>query len=115
KVQHIAYRGAAEAVTEIIGGRVDFSPQLPTTTLPLLREGKLVALAVSANKRASVMPDVPTTIEAGLRSDSVYPFYSGLFVPAKTPRNIVEKLYRETATALQAPAVKERLVTLGVE
>jgi len=102
-------------VTEIVAGRVDFSVQLFTTTLPLLREGKLVALAVSAHKRASVMPDVPTMIEAGLPADSVYPFYSGLFLPAKTPRDIVEKLQRETAKALQTPAVQARLATLGVE
>lgn len=115
KVQHVPYRGAAEAVTEIVAGRIDFSPQLPTTTLPLVREGKLVALAVSAHKRASVFPDVPTTIEAGLKADSVYPFYSGFFLPAKTPRAVVEKLHTETAKALQAPAVKERFVSLGVE
>ncbi len=113
--QHITYRGAAEAVTEIVAGRVDFSPQLPTTTLPLLRDGKLVALAVSAHKRAAVMPEVPTTLEAGLKADSVYPFYSGLFLPAKTPRPIVERLHREAVQALQAPAVRERLTTLGVE
>lgn len=115
KVQHVPYRGAAEAVTEIVAGRIDFSPQLPTTTLPLVREGKLVALAVSAHKRASVFPSVPTTIEAGLKADSVYPFYSGFFLPAKTPRAIVEKLHAESAKALQTPAVKERFTTLGVE
>ncbi len=115
EAQHIPFKGAAEAVTEIVAGRVDFSVQLFTTTLPLLREGKLVALAVSAHKRASVMPDVPTMIEAGLPADSVYPFYSGLFLPAKTPRDIVEKLQRETAKALQTPAVQARLATLGVE
>ena len=114
EAQHIPFKGAAEAVTEVIAGRMDFSVQLFTTTLPLLREGKLVALAVSAHNRASVMPQVPTTIEAGF-ADSVYPFYSGLFLPAKTPRNIVEKLRQETETALQAPAVQARFATLGVE
>ena len=102
-------------MTEVVAGRADFSVQLFTTTLPLLREGKLVALAVSAHKRASVMPDMPTMIEAGLPSDAVHPFYSGFFVPAKTPRNIVEKLHRESAKALEAAAVKERFGTLGVE
>jgi tripartite-type tricarboxylate transporter receptor subunit TctC len=115
QAQHIPLKGAAEAVTEIVAGRIDFSPQLPTTTLPLINDGKLMPLAVSAHKRAAVMPNVPTTIEAGLSADSVYPFYSGLFVPAKTPRNIVERLYRETAKALQAPAVQARLAKLGVE
>ena len=96
-------------------GRADFSPQIFTTTLPLLRDGKLVALAVSAPKRTSIMPEVPTTVEAGLKADSIYPFYSGFFVPSKTPRAIVEKLHQEAVKALQAPAVQERLKTLGVE
>ena len=114
EAQHIPFRGAAEAVTEVVAGRIDFSAQLPTTTLPLISEGKLVALAVSANKRAASMPQVPTTIEAGLK-DSVYPFYSGLFVPAKTPREIVNKLNQEAAKAMQTPAVREAFEKLGVE
>jgi tripartite-type tricarboxylate transporter receptor subunit TctC len=115
EAQHIPYKGAAEAVTEVVAGRADFSPQIFTTTLPLLKEGKLVALAVSAAKRTSIMPQVPTTVEAGLKSDSIYPFYSGFFVPSKTPRAVVEKLHQEAAKALQAPAVQERMKTLGVE
>jgi tripartite-type tricarboxylate transporter receptor subunit TctC len=115
EAQHIPYKGAAEAVTEVVAGRADFSPQIFTTTLPLLKEGKLVALAISAAKRTSIMPQVPTTVEAGLKSDSIYPFYSGFFVPSKTPRAVVEKLHQEAAKALQAPAVQERMKTLGVE
>lgn len=115
EAQHIPFKGAAEAVTDVVAERSDFSVQLPATTLPLLRDGKLAALAVSAEKRTSLMPDVPTTIEAGLPANSVYPFYTGMYVPAQTPRDIVEKLHRETATALQVPAVQARLATLGVE
>jgi tripartite-type tricarboxylate transporter receptor subunit TctC len=115
QAQHVPYKGAAEAVTEIVAGRIDFSPQLPTTTLPLINDGKLIALAVSAHKRISTMPKVPTTIEAGLKADSVYPFYSGLFLPAKTPRNIVERFRQEAAKAIQAPEVQARFAKLGVE
>ena len=115
EAQHITFRGAAEAVTEIVAGRVDFSIQPFTTSLALIGDGKLVPLAVSAFKRAAVMPEVPTTIEAGLPADSVYPFWSGLFLPAKTSREIVEQLHRETATALQTPAVQAQLAKLGVE
>jgi tripartite-type tricarboxylate transporter receptor subunit TctC len=115
KAQHIPTRGAAEAVTEVVAGRADFSVQLFTTTLPLIRDGKLVALAVSATKRASVMPELPTTIEAGLTGDSVHPFYSGLFLPAQSPRAIVTRLHEEAAKALQTPAVQERFKQLGVE
>ena len=69
EAQHIPFKGAAEAVTEVVAGRVDFSMQLFTTTLPLLREGKLSALAVSAHRRSSVLPEVPTMIEAGLPTE----------------------------------------------
>jgi tripartite-type tricarboxylate transporter receptor subunit TctC len=115
EAQHIPFKGAAEAVTDVIAGRSDFSVQLTATTVPQIREGALTALAVSAHKRIALLPDVPTTIEAGLPAESVYPFYTGLYLPAKTPREIVEKLQQETAKALEVPAVKARLATLGVE
>ena len=113
--QHIPFKGAAEAVTDVIAGRSDFSVQLTSTTVPQIREGRLTALAVSARKRIALLPDVPTTIEAGLPPDSVYPFYTGMYLPAATPREIVDRLYQETAKALQVPAVQERLAPLGVE
>jgi len=115
EAQHIPFKGAAEAVTDVIAGRSDFSVQLTATTVPQIREGTLTALAVSAHKRIALLPDVPTTIEAGLPAESVYPFYTGLYLPAKTPREIVEKLQQETAKALEVADVKARLATLGVE
>jgi tripartite-type tricarboxylate transporter receptor subunit TctC len=115
KAQHIPFKGASEAVTEVVAGRADFSVQLFTTTLPLIRDGKLVALAVSATRRASVMPELPPTIEAGLAGDSVHPFYSGLFLPAQTPREVIAKLHQETGKALQTAPVQERFKQLGVE
>jgi len=113
--QHIPFKGAAEAVTDVIAGRSDFSVQLTSTTVPQIREGTLVALAVSAHKRIALLPEVPTTIESGLPASSVYAFYTGMYLPAKTPGEIVTKLHQETAKALQTDAVKARLVTLGVE
>ena len=90
-------------MTDVIAGRSDFSVQLTSTTVSQIREGrKLSPLAVSAHKRVRMLPDVPTTIEAGLPAQSVYPFYTGMYLPAKTPAEIVEKLQRETARALQA-------------
>jgi len=114
-VQHIAFKGAAEAVTDIVAGRADFSIQPFTTTLALINDGKLVALAVSAAKRTAIKPEVPTTMEAGLPADSFYPFWSGLFLPANTPPDIVEKLHQETAAALRTPTVQAQLDKLGVE
>jgi tripartite-type tricarboxylate transporter receptor subunit TctC len=115
EAQHIPFKGAAEAVTDVVAERSDFSVQLPATTLPLINDGKLAALAVSAEKRTRLMPDVPTTIEAGLPRNSVYPFYTGVYLPAKTPHDIIEKLAAEIGKALREPAVQARLATLGVE
>lgn len=115
EAQHIPFKGAAEAVTDVVAERVDFSVQLPATTLPLLKDNKLVALAVSSTKRSGMFPDVPTTIEAGLPPNSVYPFYTGVYLPAKTPDAAVAKLHAEIAKALQTDAVKARLATLGVD
>ena len=115
KAQHVPFKGAAEAVTEVVAGRIDFSPQLPTTTLPLIKDGKLAPLAVSAQKRIAALPNVPTIVEAGLKPDAIYPFYSGLFLPGKTPRAIVDKMHAEAAKAIKAPEVQARFAKLGVE
>jgi tripartite-type tricarboxylate transporter receptor subunit TctC len=111
---HIPFKGAPEVLTEVVAGRIDFyfSPIAPA--LPLLREGKVLALAVGSSKRASLLPDLPTTIEAGF-PDSDYNFWVGLFAPAKTPRAVIERLYRATTTALQSPEARERLPKLGAE
>ena len=74
----------------------------------------MLALAVGSAKRASVLPDLPTTIEAGF-PDSDYNFWVGLFAPAKTPRAVIDRLYRATTAALQSVEVRERLPKLGAE
>lgn len=112
--QHIPFKGP-DAVTDVVAGRSDFSAQLPATTLELIQGGKLVALAVSAVKRASLLPEIPTTIEVGLSNDSVYPFYSAFYMPAKTPRAVVERLHQEAIKALKEPSVQQRLAKLAVE
>jgi tripartite-type tricarboxylate transporter receptor subunit TctC len=114
-VQHIAFKGAPEAITDVVAGRADFSIQPFTVSLALINDGKLVALAVSAAKRTALKPDVPTTVEAGLPADSFYPFWSGLFLPAATPRDIVERFHAEVAAALRTPNVRAQLDKLGVE
>jgi tripartite-type tricarboxylate transporter receptor subunit TctC len=113
-VQPIAFRGAAEALTELLAGRIDFSFMPIASAISLVNEGQVIPLAVSSETRAAALPQVPTTTEAGLK-DSAYPFWTGLFVPAKTPRDIIGKLHRETEIALQNPSVQERLAKLGVE
>jgi tripartite-type tricarboxylate transporter receptor subunit TctC len=110
----VPFRGMPEILTEIMAGRVDFSCSTIATALPFIREGKLVALAVSTPQRSSALPDVPTTIEAGYKN-SDYTFWTGLFVPAKTPREIVDKLAQETQQALAAPGVREKLAQQGMD
>ena len=85
-----------------------------TSALPFIRDGKLQALAVSTPERASALPDVPTTLEAGF-ADSDYTFWVAIFVPAKTPNAIVEKLHRLTYKTLQDRSVREKLAALACE
>jgi tripartite-type tricarboxylate transporter receptor subunit TctC len=111
---HIPFKGGAEAITEIIAGRVDYYFCPIATALPHIRDGRLVGLAVSSPQRASALPDIPTTLESGY-PDSDYTFWMGVFMPARTPPEVVAKFHTELQKALQAPAVKQKLVTLGVE
>jgi len=113
KAQHIPFRGPVEAFTEVVTGRLDyyFLPIAPA--LPNIRDNKVVALAVSTPKRATLLPEVPTVAEAGFRA-AEYLFWGGLAFPAKTPRAIVDKLNAETQKALVVPAVQEKLAKLGV-
>ena len=111
-VQHIPFRGPVEAFTEVITGRVDFYYLPIAPALPNIKEGKVVALAVSTPQRAPSLPDVPSVVEVGY-PDAQYLFWGGLALPAKTPRAIVDRLHQETMKALEVPAVQERLEAAG--
>lgn len=115
EAQQVPFKGAADAVMDVVADRSDFSVQLTATTLPLIKDGKLVPLAVSAHSRIPSLPDTPTTVELGLPPESVYPFYTGVYLPANTPPAIVERLHREIGKALEAPAVQARFAQLGVQ
>ncbi|MDP3824675.1 MAG: tripartite tricarboxylate transporter substrate binding protein [Burkholderiales bacterium] len=111
---NIPFKGSAEAVTEVMAGRVDyyFSPIAPV--IGQIRNGQLVPLAVGSPKRASALPNVPTTAEAGVPG-SEFNFWIGMMVPARTPREIVNRLNDEVVKALATPEVKERFGTLGAD
>jgi tripartite-type tricarboxylate transporter receptor subunit TctC len=111
---HLPFKGAPEALTEVIAGRADFYFSPLVNALPLLKDGQLQALAVSGSARASALPDVPTTVEAGY-PNSEYNFWAGVFAPAKTPAEIRAKLHAEIAKALQNPATREKLLGLGAD
>jgi tripartite-type tricarboxylate transporter receptor subunit TctC len=111
---HVPFRGGPEALTEVVTGRVDFTCMGMAAALGFIRDGKLIPLAVSSAKRSSALPDVPTTLELGF-ADSDYNYWMGLFVPANTPRPVIDRLYQETAKALQAQAVVEKFKPQGIE
>jgi tripartite-type tricarboxylate transporter receptor subunit TctC len=111
---HVPYRGGAEVVADILGGRLDFYFCPLATALPLIREGRVHALVISTAKRAPDLPDVPTPAEAGLKNaESI--FWLGVFMPAKTPRRIVETFHDAGTRVLAEPAMRETLTKLGVD
>lgn len=111
---HVPFKGGPEAMSEVMAGRLDFFFGPPALVLSHIRAGKLIALVVNGTSRTAALPDVPTTLEAGLK-DAEYPIWYGLFVPKKTPRDIVNRLHNETMKALQEPKVRERIAALFVD
>lgn len=111
---HIPYRGSPEALTDVIAGNVDyyFSPIAPV--LPQIKDGQLVALAVGSPKRTAALPNVPTTSEAGVPG-SEFNFWIGMLVPAKTPREVINRLNVEVEKAMASQDVKDRFARLGAE
>ena len=101
-------------MSEVMAGRVDFFFGPVGLVLPHVKENKLIALVVNTTKRSAALPDVPTIAEAGYQN-AEYPFWIGIFLPVSTPRDVVEKLNRETLKALQEPRIREKLASLGVD
>ena len=111
---HVPFRGGPEATMEVVAGRVDYACMGMSSVLGLVQEKKVVPLAVCTPQRSTALPNVPTTIEAGY-PDSDYIFWNGLFVPAKTPKEIVDRLHAETRKVLAVPAVQEKFKPQGIE
>lgn len=111
---HVPFKGGAEAMTEVMMGRIDFFFVVLGPALPFIRDGKLAALAVNGSRRSALLPDVPTMTEAGFK-DAENPTWFGLFLPAGTPPAIVIRLRQETDKALAEPHVREKLTALGVD
>lgn len=113
-VVHIPYKGTPEALTDTMAGRVTFFFSPISAALPNVRDGKLIALGVSTSKRSSALPNVPTIAESGLPGFD-YNLWVGLFAPAGTPADIVDKINKDIVRSLQSPEIKERLSNLGAE
>ena len=114
KALQVPFKGTAEGVADLAAGRVDFFFTPVVAALGLIRDRKVEALAIGSSSRSSLMPELPTTVEAGY-PDSDYNFWIGVFVPAATPQPIVARLHDEIRKALQVPEVKERLDKFGAE
>ena len=113
-VVHIPYKGTPEALTDTMAGRVTYFFSPISAALANVRDGKLLALGVSTAKRSSALPNVPTIAESGLPGFD-YNLWVGLFAPAGTPPDIVDKINKDVARLLQSAEVKERFANLGAD
>jgi tripartite-type tricarboxylate transporter receptor subunit TctC len=113
-VVHIPYKGTPEALTDTIAGRVTYYFSPIAAALPHIRDGKLVALAVSTTTRTSLLPDAPTVAEAGVPNFN-FNLWTGMFAPAGTPPEIVDKIAKDIQRAWADPEVKARLAKIGLE
>ena len=111
---HVPYRGGSEGLADILGGRIDFYFAPLALALPLIRDGKVRALLVSTPQRAPDLPDVPTPREVGLQNAESLIWF-GVFMPSKTPRDIVDKFHAAGVKVLTEPAMQDSLKKLGVE
>jgi tripartite-type tricarboxylate transporter receptor subunit TctC len=114
EAMHVPYKGGAPAITDLLGGQVDFSFQNVNAVLPHLRSGKLHAIAVTGTRRSPVLPDVPTLEEAGIKGAEVYS-WQGLAAPKGLPADVKARLSRAAIAAVNQPDIRKRLVEQGLE
>jgi tripartite-type tricarboxylate transporter receptor subunit TctC len=114
QASHVAFKGSSEALTEVIADRMDFYCSPINAAIELIKDGRITALAVSSAQRASALPNVPTTVEAGF-PDSGYEFWIGSFVPHQTPKAIVDRLHAEITKAVSSPALAKKFADLGAD
>ena len=113
-IQHIPYKGAGPALTDLIGGQVEMHVNNPLVMIPHIKSGKIKGIAVTGATRLAALPDVPTFAEAGLSGLDVK-FWYGVLAPAGTPKAIIDKLSNEIAKILAMPDIRERLISQGLE
>jgi tripartite-type tricarboxylate transporter receptor subunit TctC len=114
QITHVPYKGAAAALTALIGGEINMMFESGPPVIPHIKSGKLKVIAVGSKKRSVSMPDVPTVAEAGVPGFAAQT-WAALLAPIQTPKPIITKLNAELVLALQKPTIKERLMTLGAE
>jgi tripartite-type tricarboxylate transporter receptor subunit TctC len=113
-LQHIPYKGGAPAMTDLVGGQIEVIFALLPECLPFVKSAKVRALAVTTDKRYPLLPDIPTTAEAGIPGIEVTS-WNGLMVPSATPGDIVAKLNAEVVRIIGIPDMKARILELGYQ
>jgi len=108
KMVHVPYKGEPQALTDLIGGRVQVMVAAAATAVPHVKEGRLRAIAVTLDKRSPILPDVPTIAEAGMPQFKLTS-WAGVFAPAKVPRDVVDRLNREFVAAIGRPDVQQAM------
>ncbi|MCI3953190.1 MAG: LacI family transcriptional regulator [Burkholderiales bacterium] len=114
KIAHVAYKGGGPAMVDLLGGNIQLIFATAASSIGHIKAGKVRAIAVTTAKRSALVPDLPTVAEAGLPGYEANN-WNGFFVPAKTPRPIVNRLNKEIAAALNAPDIKEFLFKQGLD
>jgi len=110
----VPYRGSTALMPDLLAGRVTMAFANIVNVLPLAREGKLRALAITSRKRSALAPDLPTMAESGFPGFEAVPWF-GLLAPSGTPREVVEKLHGEIVKALAIPEIRRKFDELGLE
>jgi tripartite-type tricarboxylate transporter receptor subunit TctC len=111
---HVPYKGAPQAATDVMAGRITFMFTTMPTGLPFIKAGKLLATAVTSTKRVSFLPEVPTMIESGYPGFEVES-WRGLFVPARTPKEVINTLHDQVDKVVQLQDIRERIMSAGFE
>jgi tripartite-type tricarboxylate transporter receptor subunit TctC len=114
-INSVPYRGGAQAVTDLLGGRIHMNIGTTATLLPWIRQGKLRALAFSGMKRSSDLPEVPTLLESGFAQLAFEPTWQGVLAPAGTPTAVINKLNAAVRESFSSPQVEATLSKLGFD
>jgi tripartite-type tricarboxylate transporter receptor subunit TctC len=112
---HVPFKGVGEAYPAVVSGDVNWILGFPTSALPLVKAGRLKALAITSSTRSKLMPELPTVAESGVAPGYDVRAWFGMFAPARTPPDLVAKLYAEAKRAMQAPDVVKRMNAEGAE
>ena len=114
QITHVPYKGAAAAITGLIGGEINMMFESGPAVIPHVKSGKLKVIAVGTKSRSVVLPEVPTVAESGVTGFAAVA-WAALLAPTGTPKSIIQKMNTELNAVLAKPAIKEKLISVGAE